>query len=74
MGLRLGRIAHRGPWRPGGEVGGERGQLGAGPRGERPACPLIQLLFGQPALRERGREVSMTRSRLASEAMSRPGG
>ena len=56
-GPRLGRLAHRlGPGQPGGEVSGERGQLGAGPRGERLARPQVQLLFGQPALRESGRE------------------
>ena len=42
-----------GPDRPSGggrdgwDVGGERGQLGAGPRGERPARPLVELVPGR---------------------------
>jgi hypothetical protein len=35
------------------DVGGERGQLGAGPRGQRPARPRAELVPGQPALHER---------------------
>ena len=38
---------------PAGDVGGERGQVGAGPRGERPARPGVELVPGQPALHER---------------------
>ena len=42
--------------RPGGDVGGERGQLSLGPRGERLARPRVKLAFGQAALHERGLE------------------
>ena len=50
-GVRGGRRAHHG--RAGRDVGGERGQVGAGPRGERPARPRVELVPGQPALHER---------------------
>ena len=47
-----------GPWpvsgRPGGKVGGERGQVRVGPCGERLAGPRVKLVHGQPALHERG--------------------
>jgi hypothetical protein len=40
---------------PGGgqDVGGERGQVCVGPRGQRPACARVELVPGQPAIRER---------------------
>ncbi len=41
---------------PAGQVGSERGQARIGPRGERLACPRIQLGFGQTALHGRGLE------------------
>jgi hypothetical protein len=51
--LRPGRLARRAG---GGDVGGERGQFGVGPRGERLACPRVKLVFGQPTVREGGLE------------------
>jgi hypothetical protein len=39
---------------PGGQVGGERGQVRVGPRSQRLAHPRIQLIPAQPALHERG--------------------
>jgi len=49
-----------GGWRPGGdaggEVSGERGQLGGGPRGGRLGRPRVVFILGQPALRQRGLE------------------
>ena len=42
--------------RVGRDVGGERGQVGIGLRGERLACPRVELVRGQPTLRERGLE------------------
>ena len=42
--------------RPGGDVGGEGGQLRVGPRGERLGHPRVELVFGQLALDERGLE------------------
>ena len=35
------------------DVGGERGQLGASPRGQRPARPHVKLIPAQPAVHER---------------------
>jgi len=40
--------------RGGRDVGGERGQVGVGPRGERPARPYVEFVPGQPAIHERG--------------------
>ena len=40
--------------RVGRDVGGERGQVGIGPRAERLARPRVEFVPGQPALRERG--------------------
>jgi len=37
----------------GGEVGGERGQLGTGPRGGRLGRSRVVFILGQPALRQR---------------------
>jgi hypothetical protein len=51
-----GRTRRPGCGQPGGEVGGERGQVGAGPRGERLARPQVELVFGQHARHERGLE------------------
>ena len=56
-GLRPGCPPRRhGVGQTGGQVGGERGQLPMGPRGECLAQPCIQLGFGQHALHERGLE------------------
>ena len=83
---RLGWIAHRRPGlrpgstprrhgvgQPGGQVGGERGQLPMGPRGECLAQPCIQLGFGQHALHERRLEhvdqilaIGMRRTQIAT--------
>ena len=44
-------------WRwVGGQVGGERGQLGVGPRRQRLADPFVQFVRGQPTLHECGLE------------------
>ena len=39
---------------PGRDVGGERGQVGVGPRGERLARPGVEFVLGQLAVYERG--------------------
>jgi hypothetical protein len=53
-GPRLDGLERRlGPGRPRGDVSGDRGELGVGPRGERLAQPPIQLVLVQPTLRER---------------------
>ena len=52
--LRPGRLARPpGGGRSGRDVGGERGQLSVGPRGECLACPRAKLVFGQAACHER---------------------
>jgi hypothetical protein len=45
-----------GSGRPGGDVGGEGGQVRVGLRGERLADPQAELVPGQPSLHERGLE------------------
>ena len=74
-GLRLGRLARRlGPGQPGGEVSGQRGQLGAVRAANvwparRSSSSLVSLPCANAAV-----SVSITCSRSASEAMRRPGG
>jgi len=41
---------------PGREIVRERGQFGIGQRDEGPGHPLVELVFGQPSLRECGLE------------------
>ena len=51
-----GRAAAPGLGRAGRDVGGEGGQLRAGPRRERLADPQVELVLGEPSMHERGLE------------------
>src|SRR6266545_2235718 len=51
-----GRLWRLASCHPGGDVGGDRGQIPVGPRCERLAHPRVKLVFGQPSLHESGFE------------------